>query len=425
MKEKVKKPIALLTAFMFAFTGAFMFNGVDDYVYADVGPASDSGETTYDKGGGVLGSLGIDTSKMPETYDPDSTDNPYGSDVTTLVELNELVKIDTSGETGSTLYGHDGLLTGNSEDLFDPDKNIHQDVSGPGKNAFLAGTDVDVTGNGRDESAAIVYSNYHFNNDASQVGDPKIYMKIYNPKTGRSTEAFELSSFIGNKVEDGYIAQSQMQIAAGDFDNDTVEEIAVYVPSPTETGLPRVAIYDLTNGTDCSDPYQKSAWQNSWNYVLPKCSGAVNCQPPAGHPGTEKFFIPNFYNNIDLKAGDADNDGACDLIVSYGASDVWEDGKQKQTVIQSLPSRSVILYGSNGQGNHGGQMLRDSQELDYGGNELIRVSFAFGDLDGDGKITLKVTVMKKLSWEGSSVRSRIPTSPACWANISTIRTATE
>ena len=100
MKEKVKKPIALLTAFMFAFTGAFMFNGVDDYVYADVGPASDSGETTYDKGGGVLGSLGIDTSKMPETYDPDSTDNPYGSDVTTLVELNELVKIDTSGETG-------------------------------------------------------------------------------------------------------------------------------------------------------------------------------------------------------------------------------------------------------------------------------------------------------------------------------------
>ena len=405
MKEKVKKPIALLTAFMFAFTGAFMFNGVDDYVYADVGPASDSGETTYDKGGGVLGSLGIDTSKVPETYDADSTDNPYGSDVTTLVELNELVKIDTSSETGSTLYGHDGLLTGNSEDLFDPDKNIHQDVSGPGEHAFLAGTDIDVTGNGRDEAAAIVYSNYHFNNDASQVGDPKIYMKIYNPKTGRSTEAFELSSFIGNKVEDGYIAQSQMQIAAGDFDNDTVEEIAVYVPSPTETGLPRVAIYDLTNGTDCSDPYQKSAWQNSWNYVLPKCSGAVNCQPPAGHPGTEKFFIPNFYNNIDLKAGDADNDGACDLIVSYGASDVWEDGKQKQTVIQSLPSRSVILYGSNGQGNHGGQMLRDSQELDYGGNELIRVSFAFGDLDGDGN---EETIMGgQLRSEQDSNKSRV------------------
>ena len=406
MKEKVKKPIALLTAFMFAFTGAFMFNGMDDYVFADAAAASEDGETTYDAGGGVLGQLGIDASKMPETYDPDDTDNPYGSDVTTMVEMNELVKIDTSAaQTASTLYGHNGLLNGSYTALFDEEKNIHKDLSGPGEHAFLAGTDVDVTGNGRDEAVAIVYSNYHYNSDESKVGDPKIYMMIYSPEKGSSTEPFELSSFIGNKVEDDYIAQSQMQIAAGDFDNDTVEEIAVYVPSATETGLPRVAIYDLTNGTECADPYKKSAWENSWNYVLPKCSGAVNCEPPHGHSGTDEYFIPNFYNNIDLTAGDSDNDGSCDLIISYGASDVWDAAKDKRTIIHSLPSRSVLLYGSNGDSSHGGQMLRDSQDLDYAGNELIRVSFAFGDLDGDGNE--ETLLGGQLSSEQDSNTSRV------------------
>ena len=417
MKEKGNKLIAFMTAFIFAFTGAFMFNGMDSVAYAAAGSASEDEETTYDAGGGVLGQLGIDTSQMPETYDPDDTDNPYGSDVTTMLEINELVKIDTSGaqpasaegntETGagSTLYGHNGLLNGSYQALFDTEKTIKKDLSGPGEHAFLAGTDVDVTGNGRDEAAAIVYSNYQYDSDVSKVGDPKIYMMIYSPEKGSRTEPFELSSFIDNKVEDGYIAQSQMQITAGDFDNDTVEEIAVYVPAATETGLPRVAVYDLTNGTDCADPYQSSAWQNSWNYILPKCSGAVNCDPPHGHAGTDEYFIPNFYNNIDLTAGDADNDGSCDLIISYGASDVWEDAKDKRTIIHSLPSRSVLLYGSNGDSSHGGQMLRDSQELDYAGNELIRVSFAFGDLDGDGN---EETILGgQLSSEQDSNSSRV------------------
>ncbi|MBQ6371272.1 MAG: hypothetical protein IJJ21_06810, partial [Firmicutes bacterium] len=92
MEGKVKKPIALLTAFMFAFTGVFMFNGVGNTVYADVGPGMEEQDFSYDKGGGALASIGIDTSKAPETYDPDSTDNPYGSDVTTMCRVSELVK---------------------------------------------------------------------------------------------------------------------------------------------------------------------------------------------------------------------------------------------------------------------------------------------------------------------------------------------
>ena len=67
MKGKITKSIALLTAFMFVLTGAFMFNGIGNTVFADVGPASDEQDVSFDRGGGVLDSIGIDTSKVPET----------------------------------------------------------------------------------------------------------------------------------------------------------------------------------------------------------------------------------------------------------------------------------------------------------------------------------------------------------------------
>ena len=213
-------------------------------------------------------------------------------------------------------------------------------------------------------------------------------MKIYDPVKGTSSDPFLITdsaeAFNDNLIEWSYQVQSQLQIAAGDFDNDTVDEIAVYVPASTGAA-PRVAIYDLTNGVECATPYSKSSWQNSWNYILPKTSAqVVECEAPTGQSGSDRYYISNFYNNIDLAAADADNDGSCDLVISYGASDVDKAAETKQAIQRSLPSRSVILYGSNGDDSHGSQMLRDSQELNYGDDKLIRVSFGFGDLDGDG-----------------------------------------
>ena len=63
----------------------------------------------------------------------------------------------------------------------------------------------------------------------------------------------------------------------------------------------------------------------------------------------KRVYISNFYNNIDLAAGDADNDGSCDLVISYGASDVNADGEDKREVLRSLASSSVLLFGSNGE----------------------------------------------------------------------------
>lgn len=403
MKELPKKIIAFLTAFVFAFTGAFMFNGLGNMVYADTGSPAESSEgqeTSYDKGGGVLEDFGFDTSKIPETYDADSTDNPYGSDVTTMCEMSEMVKIETSvpyeeDDQGhrtpqpfvsatTDLYGHNAKLDGEYATLKNSAQG-EQDINGPGAYAFVAATDVDVKGSGRDSGAAMLYTNYKHYKKGDTEPDHNIYMKIFDPKTGNiESEPIQISSFIQNRLVWDYQIQSQLQITAGDFDNDTVDEIAVYVPAATDGAAARVAIYDLTNGTDCSDPFNKNSWQNAWNYVLPKNNAQIVEYDPYDGGTQDRFFMSNFYNNIDLAAGDADNDGSCDLVISYGASDVGRDSKEKKSIQLSLPSTTVVLYGSNGSAIHGGQMLRDSQTLDYGDDALIRVSTAFGDLDGDG-----------------------------------------
>ena len=49
MKRILKSTIAFVIAFMFAVTGAFMFNGIGSPVYADVGSAADDEDVSYDK----------------------------------------------------------------------------------------------------------------------------------------------------------------------------------------------------------------------------------------------------------------------------------------------------------------------------------------------------------------------------------------
>ena len=90
-------------------------------VNAEVGSIADGEDITYDKNGGVLASMGFDTSKMPDTYDPDATTNPYGSDVSMLNEVKEGVWFDMTGKTGSApstvLFGHNKRLNGSYDEF--------------------------------------------------------------------------------------------------------------------------------------------------------------------------------------------------------------------------------------------------------------------------------------------------------------------
>jgi hypothetical protein len=143
-------------------------------------------------------------------------------------------------------------------------------------------------------------------------------------------------------------------------------------------------VFDLVNGQDAQDPFRADAWNLSWNYVLPVTSESSKIigymgKDAQGHDAVQ--YMKNFYNNIDLVSGDADNDGPCDLIISYGASSTGSEVGEVvyDKILRSIESHSILLYGSNQ-----GQMLKKSQKISYDDNDLIRVSCAFGDLDDDG-----------------------------------------
>ena len=358
--------------------------GKDGYAaFADVGSIADGEDITYDKNGGLLSALGFDTSKMPADYDPDATTNPYGSDVSTKNEVKEQVLFERNdtGVLGSSLYGHNKPLDG-SLDTFKKDP-VQNSASFINKPAFMSSVKCDLNGDGRDSAVAMVYTYYDHSllADDDEENDPdcKIYMCVYDPKSGSKSSPFEIATLGSGRLITDYMVQSQLQITAGDYNKDSVDEIAVYAPSDSVTGRNKVTFFELIEGTDCQNPFDKTKWRQSWNYVLPLSNESViNTRV-----GVRPLYTSNIYNNLDLASGDADNDGVCDLIISYGASDtnyLFNDILLREAKIKrSVASRSVLLYGSGS-----GQMLRKSQEISYGGDDLIRVSFAFGDIDGDG-----------------------------------------
>ena len=379
MLSMKKKALIVIIAACMIFADALASAAA---AYADVGSIAEGEDITYDKNGGVLQSLGFDTSKVPDTYDPDATTNPYGSNVSTMNEVKEQVLFERndSGSVGSTLYGHNKALNGKI-DTFTGDPVV-KDMGFLDKPAFMSSVKCDINGDGRDSAVAIVYTYYDYSlatsDDPGSDVDNKIYMRIYDPKTGNKTDPFEIASIEGNRLIADYMVQSQLQITAGDYNKDSIDEIAVYAPAKGETDRNKVMFFTLPEGPGCQNPYSKNSWRQSWNYVLPLSSDKVINTAIAADP----VLTSNIYNSLDLTSGDADNDGICDLIISYGASDtayLTKGPLVEKKIVRSIPSRSVLLYG-----NDSGQMLKDSQELSYGGETLIRVSFAFGDIDGDG-----------------------------------------
>ena len=376
MSSRVKRFLAVMMTAAFIVLGPIPFICMNSSVNAEVGSIADGEDITYDKNGGVLASMGFDTSKMPDTYDPDATTNPYGSDVSMLNEVKEGVWFDMKGASSSArstiLYGHNKKLNG-SYDEFTSNPVSNDMSSWLGEDDFVYAAKCDITGDGRDSALAVVYTHYGTN-------DRNIYMCLYDPASGRHSEPFVISSFYQDPTDlllFNYLVQSQLQITAGDYDKDSIDEIAVFSPAQGISEENKIMFFDLTDGKDCKDPYNKSSWRHSWNYMLPLSSERVITTNITGGR-----YAVNMYNNLDLTSGDADNDGICDLVISYGASDTdYGRGMTEgdTSITRSIPSKSVLLYGSDT-----GQMLRDSQVISYGGTDLIRVSFAFGDVDADG-----------------------------------------
>ena len=176
---------------------------------------------------------------------------------------------------------------------------------------------------------------------SKEIGNPT-FKDNSETVDGETTEA----KLVENFAENPYQLKNYLQVATGDWDNDGKDEVAVYVP---EVGNSRIEIYDLQTD-DYSNP---SNWRQAWTYFFREGSVVSNM--------------------ISLVSGDVNQDGVDDLACTWG----YYYGPQ-----QNEGSRAVVMFGSTS-----AHMLQSSQEfpLTYEGSNLVRASFAFGDMTGGGK----------------------------------------
>ena len=400
----------------------------------------------------ALAALGIDASVAPEGYDPDSLDNPYGRDTIAVTPVYELYTIgwnnsiedamsqtldygtssslqsgtntanlisnalNTNNTLQSRLYGNSKWNAKTSADILGaPDSlssyvgqttvyadytimtngtfNMDSPTETPTRGYLLGPTDVktslkdgtsyamaDVAAgkfhndknnpNTLSSQIAMVYAGAYSKNgglylrfgDAitGQYGKPITLIptgkEIGNPTLKLANEDGSASDKLAeNFAENPYQLKNYLQVATGDWNGDGIDEVAVYIP---EVGNSRIVVYALQKLTgDGDDAYKNpNKWGVAWTYYL-----------------REGDVVSNM---VSLVSGDVDQDGIDDLACTWG----YYYGPE-----QNIGSRAVVMFGGKDT-----NLLKRSQEfgLSYGASNIVRASFAFGDLAGSGEETL-------------------------------------
>lgn len=365
--KKVRKFISLTLAFLLVFS---MLPASSFPVFADT-----SGSESIDNMN-ALAALGIDTSKMPEGYDPNSQDNPYGRDTMTINPVQELFtasRVTESVQEGETtvkkyfqpavLKGHNGILTGTADAFYSDTYNTTNMLKQIAKNdsnklddeyvAFDAASG-NFNGSGMKGQVVTVAASAYSPNGG-------IYMYFTDPLTGNTSSSIELLSknkIIGNAgkyngedfASQPYQLQNYLQIATGDFDGDGMDEVAVYVP---EQGNSRLSIYKLqTSSISDDDLYLDSTkWTLAWTYAFNEA--------------------PYVSNMVSVTSGDFNEDGTDDLALTWGT--YYGPG-------YNTSCKASVLYGDKY-----GKMLQTSKaiNLSYSNSDIVRAAFTYGDIDGN------------------------------------------
>ena len=329
----------------------------------------------------ALQALGIDTTKIPDGVNLNSTDNPYGR---STVTINPVLEIFEQFMPSAILYGHNKPLNGTWNDFY-TNSSMHDDkkvaiVGAYGASAAFAGNFVKASNGDRGQVVTVASGKGGVH---SEYGG--LYLFFSDPVNDRKGSAITLinpSQTIGNtglKYPDGTtvneqydkywdLLQNNLQVTCGDFDGDGMDEVAVYVP---EQKNPRVVVYKLEIDGSFSDNasayyLNSSKWAEVWSYSL-----ADNW--------ANQESVPNM---VSLCSGDLNRDGVDDLSITWGTAYQPATGLKGYT-----PSRNIILCGGKG-----GRMFRNSDgtvdslslDLTYNGTAMVRASVAYGDINGDG-----------------------------------------
>ena len=383
--------------------------------------STDAGRTVFD-------ALGFSTKAPEGYEQDESlAGTPYGKTYTTMAEVDELFTFEGKKQTESakvaslyrSLYGHDKTdstltdPTGKFVELakgseagpisLQVEGNFSRANQGQKKNVafinanftYIDTTDSTLWNKVESNKGALVnfdlgvmdpvngrYDVFYRANQYSPKfeTDPTILTYHQNNKNddaplylGNAGDAVKKTHKVGGTVSTdvwtwefgaAYMAQNYIELATGDFDGDSIDEIAVYIG---ETNNPRVEIWKLQeqDGDGYLNPGHyadhdyfdvdtgKRAWKIAWTY-------------PLNQYGSGK--VPNM---VSLSAADYDKDGIDDLAVSWG---YFGSG-----AIQ--PSRATIMMGAD---NNKMMTRKYSFDLKSGGTDIYRASFTAGDVDNDG-----------------------------------------
>ena len=339
----------------------------------------------------VFTALGFDTSVLPEGYDPNTADNPFGRDKLPGDQIFEVI-------IGSS----DGMKTAGKDD---------NSVNVSGVVGTLGGTKVpleifngaagDFDGDGL--AGEVIYVGIPtIDLDESNCDEQKVKMYLYDGRNGSFGSSRDIATLhlVEHEEEefayggaDGRLHKrvnsslwdtslyGYTEVSAGDYDGDGYAEIAVYVP---ESGNARVDIYKWMRDENSTADGWKS-WSN-WSVIWSR-------------PISISDYVPNM---VSLLSSDINQDGIDDLGIAYSGItyEEWFFGIQSAKV--KLTSQAVILWGDRN------NMLQTGTDLDLHENELgtqVRTSLNVGDLDGDGYKELVVTGQPSADFNPNKIRN--------------------
>jgi len=394
--------------------------------------------STSDTDMDALAAIGIDTGAAPDGYNALSTDNPYGTNTIQISPVYELYTVGLKNQVsfdssyGTTSVLQNGNNTANHSTISDSnflqsvlfgnekwDATTVQSIMGNGTttniksgtttadgiyNLISSGTITDINANNISANgyltgasnastnlgngfkyalSSVAAGNFDGNTSALSAQTVMVYTSDYssngglylhfgNAATGtygdNAKTLLTSENDIGNPdltynnksvenfAQNPYQLQNYLQVATGDWNGDGLDEVAVYVP---EAGNSRIMVYalQLTDADDKDTAYlDASNWSVVWTYYL--------------HEGDVVS------NMVSLVNGDVNQDGTDDLAATWG----YYYGPTQNT-----GSTAVVMFGAKGTA-----MLGTSQQFDlkYGSSNIVRASFAFGDMAGSDEDVL-------------------------------------
>ncbi|MCR5649478.1 MAG: S-layer homology domain-containing protein [Oscillospiraceae bacterium] len=331
----------------------------------------------------VFTALGFDVTVLPDGYEPDTADNPFGRD---KVTGNQVFELAVAGKSGSKLYGKgnnnvaatsiSGIPAGNGLGM-----EMFASAAGDFDGDGLAGEIVYVGFETVNPSIATVNG---FIVTSVTVKTSQLKMRVYNGRTETFGSIKSLSDvtpfytlpqtnpslFMDARVsltEHDMYWQNLLQVTAGDYDGDGISEIAVYV-GENENARIDVYKYQKTSNSAAGDWIDMANWARVWSHAL----------------NGEYAYVPNM---VSLVSGDFNRDGVDDLGIAYGSA-VVNEMYWASHLGRMEASKAVMLWGDRT------RMLQSRSAIDLANSELgdqARVSLIKGDLDMDGAEELIAT----------------------------------